>query len=86
MFLCCCFCLGESFAQCSEALGSVGVHVSLTSLTSFDYKKAMPACAAACYPGAKLARLGSVNFCLCIDKKVLYELLGLSAILILIFA
>lgn len=32
VFLCCCFCLGESFAQCFGAFGSVGVHVFLTSL------------------------------------------------------
>lgn len=40
----------------------------------------MLACAAACYPGAKLAHLGSFIFCLFMDKNDLYELLGLCAI------
>lgn len=38
----------------------------------------MPAFAAACYPGAKLAHLGSFIFCLFMDKNDLYELLGLN--------
>lgn len=64
VFLCRCFCLGESFAQCFGALGSVGVHMCLYlwQVSSFDDTKAMPACAAACYPGAKLAHWGSFIF------------------------
>lgn len=76
----CCFCLCESFAQFFGGfLGSLGVHVFLTSLELWFHEGHARLCCSMLSRG-QMSSFRELYFCLLMDKNNLYELLGLSAI------